>query len=134
MRTPHSCATYTVMQMHRALARTQNNTRGPILLHFLAKQEGGLPVGIYAGCMDVDYMNSMDPSSNGARMVSVHSRWHLDPCLASCWHLDIQAPEDTGPLQLLVQTVPHSAETHTNLPAVWTPLTPRWPTPLWSHP
>lgn len=52
------------MQTHRALTRTQNGTNSPILLCFLAEQDGGPLVGIYVQCIDMCDIYSMDPSSN----------------------------------------------------------------------
>lgn len=74
MHTPSIYAYLYVMQTHRALTRTQNSTRGPILFYFLGEQEGGLLVGIYVQCMNMNHMYSIDPSSSEAQMVSVRSR------------------------------------------------------------
>lgn len=93
----HTYNTYIHIHMTRSIqADTQSshmNTNSSFLFLSLAKQDGGLLVGIYM----YTCMYKVNPFS---RWAQTH---HLPPVTVSgSWHLDIQASKSSDPFHLLV--------------------------------
>ena len=77
-----------------------DSTNGLILLPSLAGQDGSPLVRVY-----IYICTRWIPPAAGLRHSVCPVAGPLDSSLPSCWHLDIQAPEVTALLRLLVQTV-----------------------------